>query len=229
MRTWQSDEELFTLARRELYSAVIGDVMDTLGYTRQFLPPQIQPLSDDMVVVGRAMPVLVADYFSDIVDGQNPLTSQPFGLLFRAVDELNPHEIYLATGASRNYALWGELLSTRAMHLKAAGVVTDGYVRDTRGILRLKFPTFAYGRYAQDQGPRGKVVDFRIPVEIGAVRVNPGDVVFGDIDGVCVVPREAEEEVLRAALEKVSGEDAVRVALENGMSTQEAFAKYGIM
>ena len=79
--------------------------------------------------------------------------------MFAALDSLKPHEVYVASGSSPRYALWGELMSTRALHLKAAGAVLDGYVRDTLGIYALNFPTFGYGSCAQDQGPRGKVVD----------------------------------------------------------------------
>ena len=105
----------------------------------------------------------------------------------------------------------------------------DGFSRDTPGILRLNFATFSRGRYAQDQGPRGTVVDFRVPIMFGDVRVRSGDIVFGDLDGVCVVPREAEEEVLCRALEKARGEKCVKNALEAGMSTVEAYRQFGIM
>jgi regulator of RNase E activity RraA len=229
MPLWNSDQELFALAKKELFTAVVGDTMDKLGCTKQFLPPQIVPIREDMVVIGRALPVLVSDYFSERIDGQNSVARKPFGLLFEALDDLKPGEVYLATGGSPNYALWGELLSTRAMHLGAVGAVLDGYARDTHGIKRLNFPVFSCGRYAQDQGARGKVVDFRIPVEIGDVRVRNGDIVFGDIDGVCVIPREIEVEAFTGALEKVRGENQVRKALEAGMSAVDAFAKFGIM
>lgn len=229
MPIWKTEDELFALAKRELFTAVVGDVMDKLGATRQFLPQHIQPLRQDMVVIGRAMPVLVADYFSERVEGHNAVGPKPFGLLFEALDDLKPHEIYLATGGSPNYALWGELLSTRARQLGAAGAVLDGFSRDTNAILRLGFPVFSMGRYAQDQGMRGKIVDYRIPVEIGQVRIEPGDIVFGDLDGVCVVPQKMSAEVFTGALEKVRGENQVREALENGMTTVEAFSKFGIM
>jgi 4-hydroxy-4-methyl-2-oxoglutarate aldolase len=120
-------------------------------------------------------------------------------------------------------------MSTRAIHLRAAGAVLDGYSRDTHGILRLKFPTFSYGSYGQDQGARGKVVDYRVPVEIGQTRIQPGDIVFGDVDGVLVVPREVEKEAITRAVEKVRAENLVRKAIEAGMSTVEAFEKYGVM
>lgn len=230
MTTWRDDNDLFDLMRRDLFSAVIGDILDNLGFHHQFLSPQIKPLREDMVVAGRAMTVLEADYANlDRRKGHNELTEQPFGLMLAALDDLKPNEVYFATGSSPRYALWGELMSTRAIKLGACGAVLDGYSRDTRGILRLNFPTFSYGRYAQDQGVRGKVLDFRISVESNGVQVNPGDIVFGDLDGVLVIPQVAEEEAIRRALEKVSKENLVRTAIEEGMSTVEAFKKYGVM
>jgi regulator of RNase E activity RraA len=225
-----NDTELFTSLRRELFSAVIGDVMDKMGLRHQFLPPSIQPLAPDMVAVGRAMPVLEADFHDEAFDGShNPLSSKPFGLMLEALDDLKPHEIYLCTGGSPHYACWGELMSTRAIHCGAAGAVIHGYSRDTLGILALGFPTFSFGRYAQDQGPRGKVVDFRVPVEIAGVRIVPGDILFADLDGVCVVPREAAPDVFAASFEKVRKENTVRQALESGMTASAAFQKYGVL
>jgi regulator of RNase E activity RraA len=227
---WTTDQDLFDTARRELFTAVVGDVMDKLGLRRQFLPPRIQPLTREMVVIGRALPVLEADFFEEQQTGShNPISAQPFGLMLDALDNLKPNEVYVCTGASPTYALWGELMSTRAIHCGAAGAVLDGYSRDTRGVLALRFPTFSYGSYAQDQGPRGKVVDFRIPIEIGQARIDPGDILFGDLDGVCVIPRRAEREVFTAALEKARAEKTVRRALEQGISARDAFAKYGIL
>jgi len=227
---WKDDCELFDLARRELFTCVVGDVLDKLERFHQFLPPQIQPLRPDMVVIGRAMPVLSVDVFAEkIVGTASPLMAKPFGLMLEALDDLKPGEVYLNTGSSPRNALWGELMSTRATKLGAVGAVLNGYTRDTLGILRLNFPTFSWGRYGQDSAPRYKVVDFRLPVEIGQVRVNPGDIVFGDLDGVLVVPRDLEAEVFRRALEKVRGEKKVKTAIENGMSACAAFESYGIM
>jgi regulator of RNase E activity RraA len=225
-----SSEAFFELIRRERYTAVVGDVMDSIGFRRQFLPPQIKPLRNDMIIVGRSMPVLEADVFTEAHDAaSNSVMSRPFGLMLQALDDLRPDEVYVCTGASPEYALWGELMSTRAITLGAAGAVVDGYSRDTRGILQLGFPTFSYGGYAQDQGPRGKVIDFRVPLEIGGVRLEPGDLLFGDLDGVCIIPRVAEEEVVRKALEKAREESVLERALREGMSATEAFARYGIM
>jgi len=220
--TWTDDTELFTLARRQLFTAVVGDIMDTLGLRHQFLPPQIQPLASDMVVIGRAMPVLEADL------GDTP-PGKPFGLMLDALDDLKPHEVYVCTGASPNYALWGELMSMRAQRLGAAGAVLDGCSRDTRGILKLGFPTFSSARYAQDQAPRGQVTDFRISIQMGAARIQPGDILFGDIDGVCVVPRAAERDVFARAFDKVLEENRVARDLTAGLAARAAFEKYGIL
>jgi regulator of RNase E activity RraA len=229
-RLWANDEALFSLARQELFTAVVGDVMDKLDLRHQFLPPQIQPLQRDMVVIGRAMTVLEADFFEERgMGGQTAFSQKPFGLMLEALDNLKPHEVYICTGGSPRYALWGELMSLRAGQCGAAGAVVDGYSRDTRGILALQFPTFSRGAYAQDQGPRGKVVDFGVPIEMNGTRIQPGDIVFGDIDGVCIVPRSAEEEVFVRGLEKARGEKKVRKAIEAGMSAKEAFDTFGIM
>ena len=229
MAVWQSDEELFSIAQRELFTAVVGDIMDQMGLQAQFLPAQIRPLRDTMTLIGRAMPVLEADIFDVSASNTNPLLAKSFGMMLEALDDLKPHEVYICSGASPDYALWGELMSVRARYLGAAGAVVNGYSRDTREILSMDFPVFSFGAYAQDQAPRGKVLDFRVPIRVGNALVRPGDVVFGDIDGVCVVPQEAIEEVFTRALEKARGEKTVRKAIEGGMSAAEAFRKYKIM
>ena len=227
---WKNDDDLFALVRRELFTCVVGDVMDKLQLLHQFLPPQIHPLHGEMVTVGRAMPVLSTDVFAEKVSGSaNKLMEKPFGLMLEALDDLRQHEIYLNTGSSPRNALWGELMSTRAIQLGAAGAVVNGYVRDTKSILKMNFPTFCFGSYGQDSAPRYKVVDFRVPIEIGGVLVRPGDILFGDVDGVCVVPAEAAEDVFAKSLEKARGEKLVKKAIEGGSSAVEAFQKFGIM
>ena len=227
---WTNDDELFKIAKEELFVALVGDILDTLGYQHQFLPPNIKPLNPDFIVIGRAMTVLEADVFEESVEKtNNPLMSKPFGIMFEALDSLKKNEVYICTGSSPRYALWGGLMSTRAMKLKAAGAIMNGYSRDTNEVLNLNFPTFSFGGYAQDQGPRGKVIDYRIPIEIDGTRINPGDIIYGDRDGVLIVPREVETAAFIGAIEKARGEQLVKKALEEGMSTVDAFNKFGIM
>ncbi len=227
---WKSDEELFDIARSELFTALVGDILDKLGHHHQFLAPDIKPVEKHMIVIGRAMPVLETDVFKESVTGSsNPLMEKPFGLMFEALDSLKANEVYICTGSSSPYALWGGLMSIRAMKLKAAGAVVNGYSRDTNEVERLNFPTFSKGTYAQDQGPRGKVMDYGIDIEINGIKISPGDIVYGDRDGVLIIPREIEKEAFEGAIEKARGEQLVKKALENGMSTVEAFEKFGIM
>lgn len=227
--TWSNDKEMFEMMRKDLYSAVIGDILDKMHYLHQFLPWRVQPIADHMVVAGRAMPVLEADAFEEVSDGQNPIMKKSFGLMLEALDDLKEDEVYICTGSSPSYALVGELMCTRMQILGAAGAVANGFHRDTKGILEIDFPCFSYGRYAQDQGPRGKVIDFRVPIEIEGVRVNPGDIVFGDLDGVVIIPREVEEEVIKRAYEKATGEKMVAEAIRGGMGAKASFEKHGIM
>jgi regulator of RNase E activity RraA len=223
---WNSDAELFELARGELYTAAIGDICDQLGLRRQFLSPGIRPLQSGPEVplmIGRAMTVLEADVFAD------PQTGPPFGRMLEALDDLAPDEIYVCAGASPRYALVGELMATAMMGRGAVGAVCEGYVRDTEGILKLDFPVYSYGSYSQDQRGRGIVLDWRVPIEISGVRISPGDIVVGDIDGVLTVPREAEETVFTDALAKARAEKTVQKAIANGMTATEAFEEYGIL
>jgi regulator of RNase E activity RraA len=217
-----SDEALFATIRERLFTAVIGDVMDAAGLTRQFLPPEIRALTPDAVVVGRAMTVLEAD----TEHGQDA----GFGLMFRALDDLKPGEVYVCTGASPTYALWGGLMSARAMTLGATGAVLDGPHRDTREILGLGFPVFSAGSYAQDQRLRGQVVDYRSPITFrNGCKVASGDVIVGDIDGVLVVPGAEAPDIIQAALDKVTGEEKVRKMILAGARSQDAFNETGIM
>ena len=150
-KLWKTDDELFALVQRELFTCVVGDVMDKIDLQHQFLPPQIQPIRRDMVVIGRAMPVLSVDVFAERTSGSaNPLMNKSFGLMLEALDDLRRNEVYVNTGSSPRNALWGELMSTRARKLGSRGAVLNGYVRDTKTILEMGFPTFGFGSYGQD-------------------------------------------------------------------------------
>jgi regulator of RNase E activity RraA len=217
----KADRELFQDMRTHLFTAVIGDVLDLHGLHHQFLMPECRPLSAKMVVCGRAMTVFETD-ISEPVD-------PPFGLMLEALDSMQADEVYIAAGSSPRYALWGELMSTAARARGAAGAVLAGYTRDTNGIIEMDFPVFCYGSYAQDQRGRGQVVDFRVPLEINGVTIQPGDIIFGDIDGVLVLPREIENIVVPEALEQVKKEKTARKLLLNGASAETVFCETGVL
>jgi regulator of RNase E activity RraA len=218
---WKNDDELFALMRRHLFSSILGDVLDLEGKHHQWLPPQCRPLSPEMVVVGRAMTVLEADVFQ--------IGESPFGHMLEALDSLEPNEIYIAAGCAPRYALWGELMSTAAKKRGAVGAVLAGYARDVRGIREMGFPTFCYGSYGQDQRGRGQVIDYRVPLEIEGVRIEPGDILLGDVDGVVVLPREREVVVVSRALEQARKEKTARTMLLNGARAQDVFTETGVL
>ena len=206
--------------RERLFTSVIGDVMDMQGLRQQFLPPHIRAVLPQKMLVGRAMPVREEDC----------TTQGDFGLMFKALDDLRQGEVYICTGASPRYALWGELMSTRAHALGAAGAVLDGFHRDTSGILAVGLPVFSAGAYAQDQRGRGRVTDFRCEIRFAnGTIVAPGDIIVADDDGVLVIPKAHLDEVVDAALVKVDGEEEVRRLIEKGEGTQAIFDRTGIM
>lgn len=217
----RSDPELMEVIRTRLYTAVIGDILDGIGRTHQFLPPEVRPLRPEMRLAGRAMPAVVSE-----VHGPQ---KKPFGYLTEALDQLEPSEVYLCPRIVGPVALWGEILTATAQQRGALGAVVDGYYRDTSQVLRRDFPLFGWGSYSQDSSIRTIVADYRVPVEIGGVRINPGDLIVGDIDGVLVIPREVEAEVIEAALTKASTENVVCKAIDAGLSATDAFAKYGVL
>lgn len=221
MLEWQTDQQLFSLIREHLYTPVVGDVLDQHGCYHQFLPQAIRPLDPRMVVVGYAMPVLQTQVFGT--------QARPFGRLTEALDDLRAGEVYVATGGALNCASWGELMTAAARMRRATGAVIDGYHRDTPQVLQQDFPAFSRGAYAQDSAARMQVTEFRCPIEIGQVSIQPGDLVFGDQDGVLIVPAAKIEPVITAALEKARAEKRVRHDIEQGLSATEAFQKYGIL
>ena len=234
MASWKSNEELFALIREKLYTPVVGDILDQMGYTHQFLPAAIRPLTalvptnlvgtfaDDKrnKLVGWACTILENDIYAP--------AKKPFGYLTESLDQLRPGEVYVATGA-HNSALWGELLTATSRTKGAVGAVLDGCTRDTPQVLEQNFPVFCTGCWAQDSSVRTYVCDYRCTIEIGQVTIHDGDLIFGDVDGVLVVPKEIVEPVMEKALEKAAGEKLVRQAIEGGMSATDAFAKFGIL
>ena len=221
MQTIPPGDARFEFIAQSLYTPVIGDILDLLGRRHQFLPAAIRPVTPSMVVVGRAMPVLIADVFGE--------PSKPFGRLTEALDSLQTGEVYLARSGRLECAAWGEILTATARMRGATGAVIDGYHRDTRRILDQDWPVFSRGCYAQDGGVRASVVDYRVPIEIDGVSVRPGDLVIGDGDGVLIVPQDVEDEVLERAYEKAKSENIVRRAIEEGMSSTEAFNTFSVL
>ena len=214
-------KSLFQAMKETLYTPVVGDILDELGYTHQFLPQNIKPMKADMKLAGIAMPVLMMDVFG--------VQEKPFGRLCECLDQIEENEIYIATGGTRRCAYWGELLTAAAKSRKGGGAIVDGWHRDTPQVLEQDWPVFSMGSYAQDSSVRTQVVDYRCPIEIGQVRIESGDYIFGDQDGVIVIPKQVASEVAARALDKAGKEKELRRAVESGMRVTDAFRIYGVL
>ena len=216
--------DLIDAARRQLYSAVISDVLDSLGDLHHAMAPGIRPLDDSLVLFGRARTGLYMSVYE-----ANP-NINPYELEIALVDSLAPDDVaVLACPSGNRVAPWGELLSTAANARGAVGCVTDGLVRDLRFIRAMHFPVFAGGIGPLDSKGRGMVMQIDVPVECGGVMVRPNDWVFGDVDGVVVIPDDLVENALNLALKKVTAETTVRQELEAGESLATVFARHKIL
>tara|TARA_B100000315_G_C14434227_1_gene521622 strand:+ start:293 stop:958 length:666 start_codon:yes stop_codon:yes gene_type:complete len=220
--TRQDDAPLFDMMEQELFSSVIADALDAQGTRNQILRHDIRPLYNDAVVVGRSLTVLSVDVYE--------IPDEPYKLELEAVDNLKTGDVLVAqTNGTARSSLWGELLSTAARARGARGAVIDGFSRDTRTIIDMRFPVFVRGIAPYDSKGRSDVIAYNTTIECGDVTVTPGDIIFGDYDGVVVIPQTIESVVIESALEKVKGESEVRKALQDGMSTTEAFDRFGIL
>ena len=218
----RNDPELFDMMEKELYAAVLSDALDAAGYREQALRHTIRPLYPDAIVVGRAMPVLCVEVYE--------MPDEPYQQEITAVDSLKPNDVLVcSTNESPRICIWGELLSTAARARGARGAVIEGFIRDARQIMAMQFPVFMTGLSPIDSYGRGDVMAYNVPIECGGVTVNPGDILFGDIDGIVAIPQAVEVEVIEAALAKVSGENRTRDELRAGATLREVYDKYGIL
>jgi len=205
-----------------LYSSVFADILDDKGRRHQVMRPEIRPLYPGAKVVGRAATMLAIE-----VTQQPP---DPYDKLMELLDDIQPGEVVIgAVQSGINAALWGELLSTHTRARGGRGVVIDGLSRDSWGIVEMKFPVFATGLSPADSKGRIEVVAIRGTIPVGGVAVSNGDLVLADDDGCVVVPADLEDEVVRLAFEKVSGEDAMRDILRQGANLREVFKEHGIL
>ena len=208
--------------RSGLYTAVVSDALDALGYKHQAVCVELRPLTWDGLLVGRCKTTLWADMAH--------VDPKPYELELEAVDSCQENDVMIASaGGSMRSGIWGELLSTAAKNTGCVGAIVDGAVRDVAKMRAMGFPVFAKGTSPYDSQNRQRVIDYDVPVEIGGVLFEPGDLVFADIDGIVVVPKAIEQEALARAWNKVHEENITRDAIKNGMKATEAYKKYGTL
>lgn len=210
--------------REQLFVALFSDTLDALGFRDQAFAPQIRPLDEDLVLVGRARTGLYRDVFH-VAEGENP-----YELEIALIDDLKPGDVpVLACGKSGRIAPWGSLLTTASIARGAAGCITDGLVRDIKAIRNLSFPVYHGGIGPLDSKGRGVMAAIDVPVECGSVRVHRGDLIVGDADGAIAIPHAIEDEVLARAFEKVAKECETEEALRRGEKLADVFARIGVL
>jgi regulator of RNase E activity RraA len=209
---------------QELFAAVLSDALDANGLVNQVMSPQMRPLDETLKMCGRARTGAYMEV-PYVTEGTNP-----YELEIALVDDLRPGDVTVfACGGSSRIAPWGSLLSTATRVRGAAGCVTDGFVRDVLEIRRLQLPVFARGIAPLDSKGRGQVIATDVPVICDGVRVAPGDLIFGDADGVVVIPQASEAKVLEAAFAKIRGEHHSLQELRAGGYLRDVYARYGIL
>lgn len=206
--------------KKNLYSGILSDVMDGMGYHEQMIGNKIMPLKDDTVIFGPAFTSIATVVYSM---PENPLIAQ-----CKVVDQLGEDEIYvLVMRGGYNCAVFGELFATAVKGRKGAGVLLDGYARDLKALKEMDFPLFYAGRDPRTSKGRAEINECQIPIIIDGVTIRPGDLIFGDIDGVAIIPKEIADEVIEKAIETMKSEDTVRENLQNGASLQTVYTKHG--
>jgi 4-hydroxy-4-methyl-2-oxoglutarate aldolase len=216
--------DLLPICREDLYTAVICDTLDSFGYRMQVLPRGLRPLDERLVLCGRARVGIFMPIFHD------DATVNVYENEIRLIDDLKPGDVpVLVCHGNLEIAPWGELLTTRAKQLHAAGCLTDGCVRDVARIRAESFPVFCGGFNPSDTKYRGKLMWVDVPGKIGDVDIASGDLIFGDVDGIVIIPYPVARKVLTAALDKVNAENKVRDALLSGMSLAEAFEAHKVL
>ncbi len=210
--------------RSTLFTSILSDCLDAVGVMDQALPARIRPLDEAAVMVGRARTAAFMEVY------HHPEGTNPYELEIALVDSLRADEIpVFACSNPARVAPWGELLSTAAKVRGAAGALMDGCTRDVKAIRAMGFPVFHGGIAPLDSKGRGRIMALDVPIACAGVKVAPDDLVFGDADGVVVIPQRVEAEVLRLAFEKATGEKSTLRDLQRGDKLADVFARYGIL
>ena len=214
--------ELFDRIQSTIYTAVVADSLDELGYHDQALGENIRPLSAHCCFAGWARTMSCMDMYH--------VPEEPYAMEIEALDSVLAGEVMIvSTAESKRNAPWGELLSTAAKARGARGAVIDGLVRDVKKIESLGFPVFAAGIKPVDSKGRGIVVDYNRPIICGGVRVSPMDLIFADYDGVIVIPAEVVPDAIALATERAARENHTRDELMRGAYLRDVYAKYGVL
>lgn len=206
-----------------LTSAIVSDSLDECGLRSQVLNRRLAPIAPGSRALGRAATARFAPSESDIPD-------DPYGTVIDFISGLRPGElVVIATDESNASAFWGELFSAAAVGAGAAGVITDGNLRDTPRIADLGFPAFSRSRRPIDYRRRMAMVAARAPVTIGGVVIADGDLVLADDDGVVVIPQAREDDVLTTARRRAAAESTVLTEFLAGETLRSVWNRHRVL
>jgi 4-hydroxy-4-methyl-2-oxoglutarate aldolase len=223
MSSDQDRLDLYDRMARQLYVAVVSDILDGLGLRNQVMHANVRPIdpASRAVTVGRAATTLFGPIFE--------VPAQPYTTAIASIDSLQPGDIAVLATAGINATYWGELFSNAAMARGARGVVMDGCHRDTRKVLDLGFPLFSTGSRPLDIAGRAQAIAYNAPVECGGVLVRPGDIIFAEVDGIAVIPSDVAAETVAKAFAKIAIEDRARDDLRDGAYLADVWQKYKVL
>lgn len=223
MRQFENDLTFLPFIKQNLYVAAVCDILDELGYRNQAMHQRLRPLLPDIRNCGFAGRARTFDWMeTDVIVEENP-----YGLEIEVMDSLKEGDVAVhSTDHNGTNAPWGELMSTIAKRKGVAGCVCDSQIRDCVKIIEMNFPVYYAGIRPLDSKGRGIVIAYDAPVQCGGVLVNPGDLIFADFDGIVVIPKSIEKEVIAKAMEKINSENLSRKELLEGKSLREVYDKY---
>lgn len=198
----------------------VCDVLDKeFGLWNQILDKDIRPLQLNMKIAGPAFTMFGT---------KSRETDKKKRLIVHAVDEMETGSVVvMSTGGDENTGHWGELLSNAAIYHGVNGAVLDGGIRDGGAILALGFPVFHRYFAPGDSTGRFNITEYQVPIVVGGVKVNPGDFIFGDCDGIVAIPKEIAEDVMTAATTIYNTEDEIRDRIRRGEKVADLFFEYG--
>lgn len=198
----------------KLDTATLSDALDRCSLNGQCY--KIKPRSSDFRMTGRAWTLRYGP------------AGQPAGTVGDYIDDVEPGQVVVLDNSGREDAtVWGDILTEIAHRKGIAGTLIDGVNRDVSLCLKLGYPVYSRDAWMRTGKDRVQVEATQIPVEIGGVRVCPGDLICGDADGVVVIPRDQEDKVLELSEQIQEAEDAIRNSVRAGMSLREARVQYG--
>jgi 4-hydroxy-4-methyl-2-oxoglutarate aldolase len=205
---------------KKLYTGAVSDTLDELGLRFQALPYYIMPIKLDMVVAGPA--------FTGQGYPIEDTTNNDSSTRIRMLESIKPGTVSVWSSAGHfASAHWGEIMSNAARERGCTGAVVDGGLRDTGFVLKMGFPVFYRFRCSASSIGRWEIREWMVPIKIGETTILPDDFIFGDVDGVVVIPKDLTEEVLLKTEHIVERENKMRAELSNGVTVSEVYRKYG--